>query len=112
MLRSLGFAGLLALATSASAQSTLSDSVMKLNRAGLWDQAGPLAQRGIQQAKTVDERCALLLGGSYALTQLTRLDAARTTLRTFDRECVESPVARQQAKDIAFIRSSIDLPAL
>ena len=111
-MRSLGFAGLLALAASARAQTPLVDSVIKLNRAGLWEQAGPLAQQGFQQAKTVDERCALLVGGSYALAQLTRLDAARATLRTFDRECVESPVVRQQATDIAFVRSSIDLPAL
>lgn len=112
-MRPLVVAACFAVTLSAQAQtSSLADSAVKLNRAGLWEQAGQLAQRGVQQTKDANERCALLASGSYALAQLTRLDAARATMRTFDRDCVTSAIARQYAADLTFIRSAIDLPAL
>src|SRR5690349_7984842 len=97
MMRSLALAGIIAVGATANAQSPLADSVMTLNRSGLWEQAGLLAQRGIQQTKNETERCALLAGGAYALAQLTRLETAKSTLRFFDRDCAKSPIVQQYA---------------
>src|SRR4051794_21955557 len=113
MMRPLVFACCFAVTSAANAQTrALSDSVMALNRAGLWEQAGQLAQRTLRSTNDATERCALLADGAYALAQLVRLDAAKSTLQTFDRDCASNPIAQQHAVDLRFIRSAIDLPPL
>jgi hypothetical protein len=85
--------------------SPIVDSVAKLSRAGLWEQAGPLAMRSAATVRTVDDRCALLLAASYAAWKLALLDNASVGLAGFDRECVDTPLATYRAAEIAAIRA-------
>jgi len=103
---------LVVLACAAAAQAPLSDSVMKLNRAGRWEQAAQLARNSLGSTASTDERCALRINAIYSLTRLGAYTTAASELKTLDSQCGESAVVRQWAKDLAAIRSELALPPL
>ena len=103
---------LVVLASAAAAQAPLSDSVMKLNRAGRWEQAAQLARNSLGSTASTDERCALRINAIYSLTRLGAYTTAASELKTLDSQCGESAVVRQWAKDLAAIRSELALPPL
>src|SRR5262249_21739693 len=86
-LRTVAFA--LVIATPLAAQS---DSVMKLNRAGRYEQALTLARTGLSADATNDERCVLRLGSLIAVTRLGAYETASRDLSTLDSQCATNPV--------------------
>jgi len=96
---------LLVFAPAAAGAQVSIDSIRALNRAGLWQNAGLLARSAIASAKTVNDRCAYRESAVYSLTRLGMLEAAVSELKTFDAECSESRVARDDASAIAQLRA-------
>jgi hypothetical protein len=91
---------------------SLSDSVMALNRAGKWELAGPLAGKSIQSASSVDERCALIVGGLYAAVKTYRFTEGARQLKPFDDQCAKTSVTTTYANEVAFIHRELTLPAM
>jgi hypothetical protein len=90
----------------------LSDSIMALNRAGKWEQAGQLADRAIRTAPNVEERCAVFVGGLYAAARLSLISTGPRQLTVFDDMCANTTAARQSARDIEEIRRVFTLPPM
>ena len=90
----------------------MSDSVMALNRAGKWEQAGQLASASLRSAPNVEERCALFIGGLYASARMLQFANGPGQLKSFDDMCANTMVAKQYARDIEQIRRDFDLPPM
>jgi len=90
----------------------MSDSVMALNRAGKWEQAGQLAAASLRSAPNVEERCALFLGGLYASARMLQFTNGPRQLKAFDDMCANTAVAKQSARDIEQIRRDLNLPPM
>jgi hypothetical protein len=105
---------LVALTASSLAGQTrpLSDSVMALNRSGKWELAGRLAERGMQSATSLEERCALFMGGLYAMSRMPQLSAGPRQLKAFDDMCANTSVVKQSARDVEQIRRDLSLPPM
>jgi hypothetical protein len=102
-----------AISAEAAAQSTpLADSVMRLNRAGLWEQAGQLAQASWSKTSSPDERCGLQAMGAYALVRTGRLEAANQNIKAFDDQCAGVATAAQYKLDLEKLRQEVTLPSL
>src|SRR5262249_7314894 len=88
-----------------------SDSVMKLNRAGRYEQALTLARTGLSADATNDERCVLRLGSLIAVTRLGAYETASRDLSTLDSQCATNPVV-QKSSELPSIRKELALPPL
>src|SRR4051812_438492 len=81
-------------APSAGRAQSIADSVFKLNRAGLWGQAGMLAAKAIPAATPGEEKCRLMIGGSSAAAHAGQTGSARQVLRMIDAECGATMAAK------------------
>jgi hypothetical protein len=94
-------------------QIPLADSVMRLNRAGLWERAEQVARLGLaDSSRSLDERCALRFNAITALVKLGAVELASSDLEVLDNQCAESPVTAQQATKLKSMRAALALPAL
>jgi hypothetical protein len=104
---------LVSAASAAVAQARpLSDSVMALNRAGRWEQAGQLAVASMRTASDVEERCALLVGGLYASSRMFQFTNGPRQLKTFDDMCGKTTTATRLAHEIEGLRRDLQLPPM
>ncbi|HVE33267.1 MAG TPA: DUF5700 domain-containing putative Zn-dependent protease [Gemmatimonadaceae bacterium] len=101
-----------AASTIAAQTRPLSDSVMALNRAGKWEQAGQLADRAMRTAPNVEERCAVFVGGLYAAARLSLIVTGPRQLTVFDDMCANTTAVRQSARDLEEIRRIFTLPPM
>src|SRR5262245_8059639 len=91
-----GALGMTIWGAAALAQSPVADSVMRLNRAGRYEQAAQLARRamGASPAPSVEDRCALNGGAIVALAGLGAYTLASDELQGFDRICSATAAAK------------------
>ena len=101
-----------AASTIAAQTRPLSDSVMALNRAGKWEQAGQLADRAMRTAPNVEERCAVFVGGLYAAARLSLIVTGPRQLTVFDDMCANTTAVRQSARVLEEIRRIFTLPPM
>jgi hypothetical protein len=104
----LGAAG----ATAAAQRASLVDSVMKLNRAGQWEQAVNFVQASTPRAVSVEERCGLRVGAAWAQARIGSYGSARENLKQIDGECANTAAVRQMAANVKSVREEVDLPPL
>src|SRR5689334_1672956 len=104
---------ILSVASVAAAQSrSLVDSVMVLNRAGQWEQAGKLAEAGMRTTSDLEERCALFVGGLYALARTSQVVNGPRALKSFDDMCGKTAAASRSARELEGIRRDLALPPM